>query len=515
MQTQNREKYATVLHYIQSKDFDNAQNLLEKLLARDPGHPDLLHLLGVCCLETQQVDTAVACLEKATVIKRKNPRFQYHYGISLIKTDRLEEAERAFKAALENNPDFIDARYNLAKALKDSGRLDEAAAVYESLLNQKPNHIDAMYNLANLYAEKDQCERAISIYTKLLVIAPHHLKARINLALMKSRKGRRSEAISELKKVLAMDPLQWEARKLLRKLCSSLIPGWHIDMINDDVRNEAYDRAICAAVKKTDHVLEIGTGSGLLAMMAARAGAGKVTTCEMVKPLADCARKIIRKNGYEDRIRVVSKKSTSLQVGAGMDLEQKADVLIAEVFDVGLLGEHFLPALFHAKQNLLKKGAVVIPAAAKIKAILAECKQLRRVNPIHSIAGFDLSEFNIFRSPGYRQFDMTRQDYCPLSDPFDVLTFDFNGPTHLYQTVQLEVPSTADGTCHAVIFWFELLIDSETLFSSRHQAGSNHWKQAIQFFDSDHPTVAGNSFNLEVDQNSTDLVFRVPSQTGQ
>jgi tetratricopeptide (TPR) repeat protein len=513
MRTKSQENYDEVLHHIQSKDYKNAQNLLEKLLVQHPGHPDLLHLLGVCCLETQQINTAVDYLEKATVIKRKNPRFQYHYGISLVKTDRLEEAESAFKDALKLDPDFIDARYNLAKALKESGKFDEAVAVYQSLLNQEPDHIDALYNLANLYAEEDQGERAISVYTKLLNIAPHHLKARTNLALLKSRKGRRSEAINELEKVLVMDPMQSEARKLLRKLYSSLIPGWHIDMINDDVRNEAYDSAICSAVKITDHVLEIGTGSGLLAMMAARAGARKITTCEMVKPLAGCARKIIKKNGYADRIRVVGKKSTALKVGAGMDLEQKADVLIAEVFDVGLLGEHFLPALFHAKQNLLKEGAVIIPAAAKIKGILAGCDQLRRVNPIHSIAGFDLSEFNVFRSSGYRQFNMTREDYCQLSDPFDVLTFDFNGSTRLSQTVKLDVQSTANGTCHAVIFWFELLIDSKTLFSTRHQDGSNHWKQAIQFFDSDHPTVAGNKFHLEVNQNSTDLVFRVLSQT--
>jgi tetratricopeptide (TPR) repeat protein len=515
MQTKSQENYHTALHHIQTKDFNNAQNLLERLLVRHPEHPDLLHLLGICCLETQQTNTAVDYLKKATVIQRKNARFQYHYGISLIKTDRLEEAKSAFRDALKHNPDFIDARYNLGKALKESGKFDEAVAVYKSLLNQKPNHIDALYNLANLYAEEDQCERAISVYTKLLNIVPHHLKARINSALLKSRMGRRSEAISDLEKVMTMDPMQPEARKVLRKLYSSMIPGWHIDMINDDVRNEAYDRAIRATVKMTDHVLEIGTGSGLLAMMAARAGARKVTTCEMVEPLADCARKIIRKNGYEDRIRVVGKKSTSLNVGAGMDLEKKADVLIAEVFDVGLLGEHFLPALFHAKRNLLKAGTVVIPAAAKIKAILAECDQLRRVNPIHYIDGFDLSEFNVFRSPGYRQFDMTREDYCPLSDPFDVLTLDFNGSTCLSQTVKLDVPSITNGTCHAVIFWFELIIDSETLFSSHHQAGSNHWKQAIQFFDSDHPTVSGNNFHLEVNQNSTDLVFRVLSQTAQ
>jgi methylase of polypeptide subunit release factors len=415
--------------------------------------------------------------------------------------------------AIDN--DFTDARYNLAKAFKASANFTEATNVYASLLNKVPGHIPAMFNLANLYSEQDKPERAISLYKRILTLEPEHLKARINLALIKSRMGRRTEAINELEKVLEIDPEQRMARRHLRKLCSSLIPGWHIDMINDDARNSAYDKAIRAAVKSANHVLEIGTGSGLLAMMAARAGARQVTTCEMEKPLADCARKIIRHNGYEDHIRVIGKKSTSLKVGAGMDLDGRADVLIAEVFDVGLLGEHFLPALFHARQNLLTDDALIIPAAATIKGVLAECKQLRRVNPIQSIAGFDLSEFNLFRSPGYRQIDMVHNDYRALSDPFDVLALDFKRLSSLSQQFKIDVCSTRKGRCQAVIFWFELVLDSETIFSSRQKAGSNHWKQAIQFFDTDYPTEEKDIFQLDVKQDRTGIRFCVLSKNNQ
>lgn len=50
-------------------------------------------------------------------------------------------------------------------------------------------------------------------------------------------------------------------------------------------------------------VLDIGTGSGLLAMMAARAGAARVIACEMNAAVAETARRIIAANGLADRMR--------------------------------------------------------------------------------------------------------------------------------------------------------------------------------------------------------------------
>jgi type II protein arginine methyltransferase len=53
---------------------------------------------------------------------------------------------------------------------------------------------------------------------------------------------------------------------------SDLIPNWHIPMIRDTIRNRAFHQAIRKYVKPNLHVLDIGTGTGLLSMMAVRAG---------------------------------------------------------------------------------------------------------------------------------------------------------------------------------------------------------------------------------------------------
>jgi protein arginine N-methyltransferase 7 len=57
------------------------------------------------------------------------------------------------------------------------------------------------------------------------------------------------------------------------------------------------------------------TGTGLLAMMAVRAGADRVTAIEAFEPMARVARKVITDNHYADRIRLIDERSTDLCAG--------------------------------------------------------------------------------------------------------------------------------------------------------------------------------------------------------
>ena len=85
-------------------------------------------------------------------------------------------------------------------------------------------------------------------------------------------------------------------------------------------------------------VLDIGTGTGLLSMMAAKIGADSVTAIEEFRPMANCAEKIIKSNGFESKIKLVRKRSTEVEVGPGLDMEEKANILVTEVFDTELIG---------------------------------------------------------------------------------------------------------------------------------------------------------------------------------
>jgi type II protein arginine methyltransferase len=118
------------------------------------------------------------------------------------------------------------------------------------------------------------------------------------------------------------------------------LPAWHCSILNDQARASGYETALRSLVGPDDLVLEIGTGSGILALLAARAGAGQVITCETNPYLVDVAREIIAANGCADRITVLHKSSKKLSIGE--DLPRPADIL---------LGDHFTGS-FHAGGGL-------------------------------------------------------------------------------------------------------------------------------------------------------------------
>lgn len=107
------------------------------------------------------------------------------------------------------------------------------------------------------------------------------------------------------------------------------------------------------------HVLDIGTGTGLLAMMAARCGAEQVTACEAFQPMIDVAKRCMKANGLRDQINLIEKRSTEIQVG--VDMTERANVLVTEVFDTELIGEGALYTYTHALKHLLTADCYVIP----------------------------------------------------------------------------------------------------------------------------------------------------------
>ena len=198
--------------------------------------------------------------------------------------------------------------------------------------------------------------------------------------------------------------------RLLRRPQTSevaLPPRWHFGMLNDSERNEAFYAALrsqaaprprapapprparapalsggggaAGQVRAGDHVLDIGAGTGLLGMMAARAGAGRVTCCEKAALLARAAGEIVAANGLAGAVRVVPKLSSALslgppppegaahagEAGGGADMAGRADVLVAEIVDCGLLGEGWIPALLDARARLLVPQPRIIPSAAQ------------------------------------------------------------------------------------------------------------------------------------------------------
>jgi len=483
----------------------DAHDLFEKAIELDGSKAEFHNSRGVLLYGCRRFEESEVEFRKAVLLDPQDATAHNNLGNALRALGRLAEAEPCFRMAVELRPAYAEAHNNLGNTLRELGQMGEAEFCFRHSLALRPKNMDAAYNLAALLLFTDRLDEAGRLFAQVLAADPSRGEAAIGLAQVFQGQGRVDDAVALLSGVHNRMPDNQAVLFALQLLRSTQIPAWHIPMINDHERNDAYEAALLNAVKPGDVVLEIGTGSALVAMMAARAGAGHVFTCEMHKPLVDVARDTVALNGYSDRVTVIGKKSTDLVVGE--DMPEKADVFVSELINVGMLAPDMLAILNHARRNLLKPGAKIIPAAATVWASLIQADDLRRISPVRTVSGFDMSRFDQFRTPGYAQIDLAAEPHRMLSNPVPAWFFDFrvNMPDTDMRTLTIEATET--GTVHGVAFWFDLHMDEEVTYSSRSATRTNHWKQAVYFFDMDLSVKKGQPVLIGTGYDRTQIHF--------
>src|SRR5271166_6407703 len=128
----------------------------------------------------------------------------------------------------------------------------------------------------------------------------------------------------------------------------------HRTMICDRVRTGAFRRAIDAVVRSGDIVLDVGAGSGILSVFAARAGAARVYAVEQTS-IAVLAQELATANGVADVVRVVQDDVTQIE------LPERVDVIVSEWLGGFGIDEGMLPPVVTARDRWLKPGGVMIP----------------------------------------------------------------------------------------------------------------------------------------------------------
>jgi type II protein arginine methyltransferase len=284
-----------------------------------------------------------------------------------------------------------------------------------------------------------------------------------------------------------------------------VVPRYHFNMLNDIERNEQYNSAIRQVVDTQSTVLDVGTGSGLLSMMAARAGAQKIYTCEVVHPIAEIARQVIASNGYADRIEVFAKKSDELVLG--IDIPERLDILITETIDSGLIGEGIIPIVKQAREYLLKPGARVVPLGATVFAGLLESETVLKMNHVDRAVGFDVSGFNQLATNGAYPVRLGQLHHRLLCEPIEVCQFNFEQDALERRRFEFPIVVRETGLCHAVAFWFDLDLTETTTISTSPLNAQTHWKQALQLLPQAVEIQAGERVQLSVNQELTRFDF--------
>ena len=157
---------------------------------------------------------------------------------------------------------------------------------------------------------------------------------------------------------------------------------YHEVMLADRIRVDAYHAAIVNAVRPGDVVIDLGTGTGILAMFAARAGARKVYAIEH-GDVIDVARAVAAANGISN-IEFIRANSRDFSVS------ERADVIVHEQIGSYLFDENMVENLLDLKSRALKPGGRILPARFQFLVEPVQLKPDHRLPfsweaPIHGI----------------------------------------------------------------------------------------------------------------------------------
>ncbi|MFZ4500209.1 MAG: 50S ribosomal protein L11 methyltransferase [Minisyncoccia bacterium] len=179
----------------------------------------------------------------------------------------------------------------------------------------------------------------------------------------------------------------------------------------DTERTEAFKKAIEQTVKPGDIVLDSGTGSGILAMFAAKAGAKKVIALELDPYIAKLARDNVVRNGLQDVVEVVNEDIRNYP----FDQTAKFDVVIMEMLTTGMIDEYQVWAVnqLHGK-GAIGPHTIFIPFRQDTTAVL--------VNADFTMFGLDV------RMPLHlwKFMDKGIAEFIPVSNRLEINSIGFN-----------------------------------------------------------------------------------------
>ena len=165
----------------------------------------------------------------------------------------------------------------------------------------------------------------------------------------------------------------------------------HETMLRDEVRTMAYRDLFYEnkAMFEGKTVLDVGCGTGILCLFAARAGAARVIGIDNAD-IIEKAREIVKLNGYSHVITLIRGKVEDVALPPGIS---SVDVIVSEWMGYFLLYESMLPTVLCARDRWLSKDGVVFPDQAVMYACLVdgEPHQRDRVRFWRDVYGFDMS----------------------------------------------------------------------------------------------------------------------------
>lgn len=270
----------------------------------------------------------------------------------------------------------------------------------------------------------------------------------------------------------------------------------HREMLLDRVRNEAFQRALADAIRPGDTVLDVGAGTGILSLLAARAGAGRVFAVEKTS-IARVARRLVAHNGVADRVEVVEGDILTVSLPA------KVDVLVSEWLGTIGVDENLLHPVLVARDRWLKPQGRMLPcrvaawmAPIAHRPLDADTTYLRAqpldvdLGPIADAASHEMmwphdpiASADLLAAP--QPMWTTDLEHCSAESA----TLPFRAA--------LRFRVRAAGKLNALAAWFHAEFGNGVVLTNAPDAPATHWRQYVLPLQHPRPVEAGTPVDVE------------------
>ena len=244
-------------------------------------------------------------------------------------------------------------------------------------------------------------------------------------------------------------------------------------MIRDKVRMEPYVSALRKNVNSDSVVLDLGTGTGIFAVLACKFGARKVYAIEPNEAI-QLAREIARDNQCADRISFIEDLSTNVS------LPEKVDVIISDLRGVLPISDNHIKSIVDARTRFLQPDGVLIPQKDTLWAAVVTSPEL--YSPSSEVWSLDTYGIDLRAGLRYVMNTWNRGTVSPeqmLTLPQRWAELDYSTITDNNVDAHLSWIVTRGGLAHGVVAWFDTILSEGIGFSNAPGGGAEVYGSAF------------------------------------